>query len=135
MFSVIAGDKWLRWCQERQLDIGAARFAIETCYYGDGLRSRPGTLLINDSHIIHFSYSFWDTIWAMFEPSIEITIPILQVKVVRRSQLSPLINMLHIQPVAYFQVEMADSVTHHLILQRESTEFVEALSTLGICVE
>lgn len=135
MVPVIQQDKWLKWCQTHQLDIGHARFALETCYYGAGLRSRPGTLLLNDTHIIHFSYSARETLWAIFEKSTKVEMSLQQVSVVKQSELSALLNAAQYYPDAYFQVEMVDMTTHHLILQREGSKFIEALSALGVRVE
>ncbi len=135
MVPVIQQNKWLNWCQARQLDVAQARFALETCYYGVDLRSRPGTLLVSGTHIIHFSYSIRDTWWAMFEKSTKVEMPLQRVSVVRQSELSAFLNAVQFDPDAYFQIEMDDKTIHHLILQREGSKFVEAVSALGVRVE
>jgi len=80
----ISQSKWMRWCAARELPVSAAHFALESCYYGLGFRSRPGTLLVTDSELIHYSYSWRDTLRAIFEPSVRMPVPLASIREVRR---------------------------------------------------
>jgi hypothetical protein len=124
----------MRWCAARQLPVATAHFALETCYYGLGLRSRPGTVLVTDSELIHYSYSWRDTLWAMFEPSISISVPFASVREVRRLRLGFGVRLIQAMPDSAFRVTTHDGHTHDLVLQRRGEEFVQALRSRGITI-
>ncbi|PKN93760.1 MAG: hypothetical protein CVU44_08060 [Chloroflexi bacterium HGW-Chloroflexi-6] len=134
MNPVIEEKKWVTWCEAHQINIAAAEFALETCYYGVNFRSRPGTLLLQKNQIVHYSYAPGDTSWAIFEKSIEVTMPISQIAKVQKKELSFFNKLVQDFPESYFQVEMKGGAVHHLILQRNGVHFVQALSSLGITV-
>jgi hypothetical protein len=127
-------DRWLEWCKGHQLDVSAARFAVETCYYRRG-RSRPGTLLLTTEAIIHHSYSWKDTLLAVGEPSVRVTLPLREVAAVRRKRMSWLVRLRQTFPEALFEVSLTDHTSHDLILHRGSKEFEEALTGLGMRVQ
>ncbi len=134
MVQVIAKGKWIRWCEAKKLEIVSSRFALETCYYGIGFRTRPGTVVVTDTEIIHHSYSWIDTLWAAFEPSIRIVVPVKTIREVRRLKFNFGLNSIHVLPNAAFQIETQDGVTHVFILQRRGKEFAEALRSFGLVV-
>jgi len=124
----------MRWCAARQLPVTTAHFAIETCYYGLGLRSRPGTILVTDSELIHNSYSWRDTLWAMFEPSTSVSIPFASVREVWRLRLGFGVRLLQAMPDSAFRVTTHDGHTHDLVLQRRGDEFVQVLRSRGFAI-
>jgi hypothetical protein len=134
MVQVVTESKWLRWCAARQLPVATAHFALETCYYGLGLRSRPGTILVTDSELIHHSYSWRDTLWAMFEPSLSISCPLASVCEILRLRLSIGVRFLQAIPDSAFRVVMRDGHTHDFVLQRRGNEFVQALRSRGFTI-
>jgi hypothetical protein len=134
MRPIIEEKKWATWCDEHQINIATAEFTLETCYYGIGLRSRPGTLLLQKNQIVHYSYAPRDTPWAFGEKSIEIIIPISQIAKVSKKELSFFNKLLQLFPESYFQVEMNDGNVSHLILQRNGDHFEKALLSLGVTV-
>lgn len=134
MVSVLTENKWLRWCAARQLPVTTAHFALETCYYGLGLRSRPGTLLVTETDLIHHSYSWRDTWWAIFEPSIRISLPLATVRDVSRLRLSLGVRIIQCSPDSAFRVVTHDGHTHDFVLQRRGEEFVQALRSRGITI-
>ena len=131
MVPVISEQKWLEWCVDNQLPTKTARFVLDTCYYGLGLRTRPGTILITDSEIIHKSYSWQDTRWAIFEPSVCITIPLSQVREIKQVTLGIFAKLLHAMPESIFEVTTQDEDKHAFVLQRDSNDFVQAVHSLG----
>jgi hypothetical protein len=131
---VIEEKKWIAWCEAHQINIANSEFVLETCYYGVGFRSRPGTLLLQKNQIVHYSYAPGDTSWAVFEKSIEVTMPISQIAKVHKKELPFFRKLVQDFPESYFQVEMKDGVIHYLILQRNGVHFAQALSSLSVTV-
>ena len=108
--------------------MGDADFALETCYYGSGLHSRPGTLLLTPSVLIHSSYSWRQTLWAIGEPRIRIEVQLSDVVEVRRCPLSALLGLVQLCPESHFRVLERGGRVHDLILQRGSSDFTAALT-------
>jgi hypothetical protein len=154
---VISQSKWMRWCAARELPVSTAHFALETCYYGFGFRSRPGTLLVTDSELIHYSYSWRDTLWAMFEPSVRVPVPLASIREVRRLTLEfVLVGMRAVprprlgfwlrlprilaptsplqKPNSAFRVVTHDGHAYDLLLQRRGDEFAQALRSRGLTI-
>jgi len=127
MLRVISKDRYERWCAERRLDIAGAAFQIETCYYGRGLRARPGALLVSSGVITHYSYSVADTLWALGEPSVRVDIASAEISAVSREPLSRLWRMMFLGAEDAFAVKMVDGTEHFLVLQRGSDEFERAV--------
>src|SRR6185369_6678189 len=127
MVSVIEQSKWTRWCARHALPTADALFALETCYYGIGWRTRPGTLLLTDSELIHHSYSWRDTLYAIFEPSIQIAVRLADISRVVPRRLSLGRRLFLSMPDACFQVVTRSGDTHDLVLQRCGTDFQDAL--------
>ncbi|MEK7951027.1 hypothetical protein [Luteolibacter soli] len=127
MKSVISESRWKAFCVRRELPLEQAGFAIATCYYGIGFNTRPGTLLLTSDAIIHHSYSWRDTWYAIFEPSIPVVIPLSDIDFIverhygfwRRAHLA--------HPDACFEVVTSAKESHHLVLQRGGIEFRAAL--------
>ena len=134
MVPVISVDKWEQWCSAKHLPVNMARFALDTCYYGLGLRSRPGTIIVLDSELIHYSYSWRDTAWAIFEPSIHITIPLASISEVRQLRLGFWLKFLQASPESAFRLVTRDGAAHDFVLQRNTEEFVQALRALGFTI-
>jgi len=149
----------MRWCAARELPVSTAHFALETCYYGFGFRSRPGTLLVTDSELIHYSYSWRDTLWAMFEPSVRVPVPLASILEVRRLTLEfVLAGMREVRrprlgfwrrllrrlglgatlplrkPNSAFRVVTHDGHAYDLLLQRRGDEFAQALRSRGLTI-
>ena len=154
---VISQSKWMRWCAARELPVSTAHFALKTCYYGFGFRSRPGTLLVTDSELIHYSYSWRDTWWAMFEPSVRVPVPLASIREVQRLTLEfgfaslrevrrprlgfwrrrprMLGTTLPLQkPNSGFRVVTHDGHAYDLLLQRRGDEFAQALRSRGLAI-
>lgn len=135
MVPVIKQSRWKKWCARHALSTTEALFALETCYYGFGWRTRPGTLLLTTSELIHQSYSWRDTFYAIFEPSIRITVPRSDISRIVQCQFSLSRRLFLSMPDACFQVVTRDGVTHDLVMQRSGKEFLDALSQSGFTVE
>jgi hypothetical protein len=112
--------------------VATAPFALETCYYGLGLRSRPGTLIVTDTELIHFSYSWRDTLWAILEPSVCVAVPLASVREVLRLPVDIKLSFLQLFPNSVFRVVTHDGIAHDLVLQRNSEGFIKALSSNGL---
>lgn len=134
MLPVVTQNKWLRWCAARQLSVSTAHFALETCYYGLGFRTRPGTLLLTESELIHHSYSWRDTLWAMFEPSVGVSVSLADVREIERLRLGFGLRLLHAMPDSVFRAVTRDGRTHDFVLQRRGEEFVQALRSRGLTI-
>ena len=155
--AVISQSKWMRWCAARDLPVSTAHFALETCYYGLGFRMRPGTLLVTDSELIHYSYSWRDTLQAIFEPSVRVPVPLASIREVRRLSLEfgfaslrevrrPRLGFwrrrprmlgatLPLQkPNSAFRVVTHDEHAYDFVLQRRGDEFAQALRTRGLTI-
>jgi hypothetical protein len=128
MFRVIGEGRYKRWCEARSLDIATASFQIETCYYGRGLRARPGALLVSSGFITHYSYRWFDTIWAVGEPSVRVDIPASEISDVRREPLSLRWRLMYLGTHEAFVVTMLDGKEHFLVLLRDADEFERAVS-------
>jgi len=135
MIPVISQQKWRRWCESKQLPVATADFALDTCYYGLSMRTRPGTLLLNESGVIHYSYSVWDTPFALFEPSICVSIPLRTIGEVMGLKLGIFTRVLHGFPHSAFRIMTTERSAHDFVLQRNGQEFVDALLLRGLRVQ
>jgi len=132
MFRVIRRKHWLRWCSRKGIDLDASLFSLDTCYYGAGIRSRPGTLVILPDRIVHYSYSLRDTLWALGERSIRVDLPFANVASIRKQQISFWLRVAQLEPQAHLRIRMTDGAVHDFFLQRDATAFFDALHTLGL---
>jgi hypothetical protein len=132
MVPVIHKDKWLQWCGRQGLAVEGARFALETCYYGFGWRTRPGTLLVTESHLIHHSYSWRDTCYAMFEPSLRIEIRLNEIEFAEQLQKSLCFRLFHSMPNGFFKVVERNGCAHELVLHRSTAQFRDVLKSQGL---
>lgn len=136
MVPVISERKWRKWCVTKGLPIDSAIFALETCYYRARMRSRPGTLLLTRSELIHYSYSWRESLWAVGEPSIRVTIPLTEVVTIYAVAMRALIRVVQLAPDSMFRVATRTGTDHELILQRNGSKFRDALAALGLhCVD
>ena len=134
MVPVISQRRWRAWCSAKGLDISAVGFALETCYFGCGFRSRPGTLIVVDGSITHYSYSVWNTYWALGEKSIRVDMPRGDIHAVVRKRMSMGLRLVQLFPEALFEVQMHDGTIYHLSLERGSVGFVSALAEAGVAL-
>jgi len=132
MVRVITERKWKEWCHDKGLMIDSAIFALETCYYGSGLRSRPGALLLTRSELIHHSYSWRDTLWAVGEPSIRVTIPLAAISRVTARAMGLFLRVYQLGPDSMFRIIERSGKGHDLLLQRKGAEFSAELAALGV---
>jgi hypothetical protein len=109
-------------------------FAIATCYYGLGFRTRPGTLIVTNDAITHYSYSWRDTHFAMFEPSIPVIMPLPEIEHVSRLQLGFWQRANLAQPDACFEVVTRGGESHHLALHKAAHEFEAILTECGVTI-
>ena len=131
MVPVIRRKHWLRWCSSKGINLDTASFSLDTCYYGAGLRSRPGTLIVFSDHIVHFSYCVWDTLWAVFEPSVRIDLPFASIVSIQRQRVSLLLRVAQLGPDSHIRIRMNDGSIHDLFLQRDSAAFEDAVRAVG----
>lgn len=134
MIRVISGKRWVRWCEKKQLPISDAHIALETCYYGLGLRSRPGSIHVTEAEMSHFSYSWRDTLWAILEPSVRITIPITTIREIGQLKLGSLVRFVQLNPDSAFRVTTNTGETHDFVFQRNGDDFLQVVHSLGITV-
>lgn len=127
MFRVIGAKRYKRWCAARSLDIASASFQIETCYYGRGIRARPGVLLVSSGSITHHSYRWFDTFWAVGEPSVRVDIAAAEISSFRRERLSLPWRFMYLGTKEAFVVKMLDGKDHFLVLHRGADEFETAV--------
>lgn len=118
----------------KQLPVTTAHFALETCYYGLGLRARVGAILLTDSEIIHHSYAWHDTLWAILEPSIRVSIPLGSLREVFKLRLTLGVRLMQMDPDSAFRVMTHEGHIHDLVLQRRGVEFVQALRSRGVTI-
>lgn len=135
MVKVIGNKHWQRWCSTHGIALKTAVFSLDTCYYGSGLRSRPGTLLAYPDRIVHWSYSVRDTLWAIFEPSTKIELPFKEIAAIRRQCMTLSNNIKQLWPDAHIRIQMVDGTAHDLFLQRNSSVFENALHELGCNID
>jgi hypothetical protein len=109
-----------------------AIFALETCYYGLGWRTRPGTLVVTDTEVIHQSYSWRDTFYAVFEPSARVALRLADIAHATLRRPSVARRLFHSLPDAFVRVVTRRGEVHDLILQRSGSEFCEALRRRGV---
>jgi hypothetical protein len=134
MNPVIQQGKWLRWCERQALPVDGAPFALETCYYGLGWRTRPGTLLLTEAELIHHSYSWGDTFYAMFEPSIRIVLRLSEIAHATIFHPNLGRRLFHSLPDAFLRIVTRRGEIHDLLLQRRAEEFFDALRRRGVSV-
>jgi hypothetical protein len=132
MQPVISEKRWARWCHSKQLPVDTARFAVATCYYGFGLHSRPGTLLVTATELIHHSYSWRDTLWAMFEPSVRVSVRLADLREVRRVRIGFVLSLLQMGPDSAFRLVTNDEQNHELVLQERGDELFGLLGSQGV---
>lgn len=123
MFRIMRARRHASWCQKQGLDLGSAQFHIETCYLGRGLRSRPGSVLLWQGLLTHFSYRWRDTLWALGEPSVRVDIPVRDIVSFAPEAASSELNLMQLFPDGVFVVRVRDGEEHVLILQRDAEEF------------
>ena len=132
MLNVIRNSVWKAWCSTEGICIESALFSLPTCYYGIGFRARPGALIVTDSEIIHYSYSWRETSWAAFEPGIRLSFPLSDLVSVERYPLSFWRRLLMTAPDACFRVVTSDTSEHYLCLQQRGDEFSALLDRIGV---
>lgn len=132
MFNVIRDPVWKAWCATKNICIESALFSLPTCYYGIGLRARPGALIVTDSEMIHHSYSSRETSWAAFEPSLRLSFVLSDLASVDRYPLSIWRRILMVDPDGCFRVVTSDNSVHYLCLQQRGDEFAAILDRLGV---
>ena len=132
MVPVISQTKWRAWCVTKEISLDSSIFALETCYFGFGFRSRPGSFTVTSEEILFWSYSPKVTMWAIFEQSIVTRIPISEVKEIVPYRLSRWQQSLHAYPNIAFQVFSHGGEVYNFMLQREGSKFAEAIRQLGI---
>jgi hypothetical protein len=127
MFRVMSEQRYRSWCEAHSLDLSAATFHVETCYYGRGLRARPGAVFVLPGAITHFSYRWSDTLWAIGEPSVRLDIAVSDVVDFTRKQLSLVQRVIHLGPEGAFVIGTADKREHFFLLQRSANAFEAAV--------
>ena len=132
MVPVISQARWRTWCSAKGIPLDSSIFSLETCYFGFGFRSRPGSFTVTNEEILFWSYSPKDTMWAMFEQSIVTRIPISEVMEIAPYRLRLWQQVLHAYPNIAFQVFSHGGEVYDFILQREREALVEAIRKLGI---
>lgn len=119
--------RWHEWCHQHEIRLEQAAFAIESCYYGLGFRTRPGTLAVFTDRVLHYSYNWKDTHCAMFEPSLRVEIPRSDALSVRRVELGFGQRLLWDYPEGVVEVREGSRV-HNFLLQRGVSELLLALA-------
>ncbi|MBI1335219.1 MAG: hypothetical protein GC165_20330 [Armatimonadetes bacterium] len=132
MFKVITDKKWKKFCEAKSLPVDDAKFVLDTCYLGLTLRSRPGTLIVTEKELIHYSYSFTDTIFAIFEPSEKVTIPFADIAYVKKKTLSGRQNVFHGYPSAVYQVLTNQGESYDLLFQQRGDEFLTEIRQISV---
>lgn len=132
MVQVISTARWEQWCKRVSLDVQQARFASHTCYLGRGLRTRPGTLVVTDAEVIHHSYSWRETLYALFEPSVRVTIPLDAIESVRIGRIGFWESTAYGRPQAFIQLRAKNGEAFSLFLYRSAPEFLEVLAEAGL---
>jgi hypothetical protein len=132
MVPVISKRQWTRWCACEHLPVGDATFALDTCYYGTGLRSRPGTLLLTSSVLIHSSYSWHQTLWAIGESNLRVEVRLSDIISVQKCRFSSWLRLIQLCPDSHFRVVERSGQVHDLVLQRDGKDFAAALTSVGI---
>lgn len=127
MGPVISREKWEIWRRDNNIDITSAEFMLETCYYGKGWRSRPGSLFVYKNGIIHHSYSPEHAYWAVGEKSIRIDMPFQEIVSATKKRISFGLRLMQLGPESHFEIKMRSGVTHDLILHRLTAEFERVL--------
>lgn len=135
MVPVISQNRWARWCKRKDLPVDSALFALETCCYGLGFCTHLGTILITNAKLIHHSYSWFDTYWAIFNLSSKrVSIPLANVRAIGRLKMNWSMRFVFGFPDAIFRVVTHDGDIHDFILQRRGDDFEQALLLLGLPV-
>jgi len=130
---LLSKERWREWCEFNGYDIKAARFSVETSYYGRGfVRSRPGAVLLYDHALIHHSYSAGDTKRALGKNTMRLELPVHDIAAIRRLWMSKLSNRLHGSPESAYQIKMHDGRAHYIFLYSCTHEFEDALKALGL---
>lgn len=134
MIPVISNERWLVWCATHEFSLEDSVFALETCYYGFGIRSRAGTVKLTAESLIHVSYSWKESIWAMGEQMKVIEIETREIRGVKRVRLNWWQKFIHLYPESAFVVMLVNGDRHELTLQRDSQRFFAAIESLGVSV-
>jgi hypothetical protein len=129
MWDVIPDKRFHRWCDRHDLDLSRAMFYAKTCYYGVRLRTRPGALIVYEDTLVHHSYAWTDTIFAAFEPSLRIEIPMPEITEVSAVNLSFWWRQAFMFPNGAFRVVTANE-SHELVFARDAKAFLQSLNAL-----
>lgn len=132
MLQVISTGRWKRWCRQVGLDVDAAPFATHTCYLGRGVRTRPGTLVVTDGEVIHPSYSWRETPFALFEPSVCVSIRLDAIGSAHIKRIGFLEGMVHGSPQCLIQLLTQQGERLDLFLHESCPKFLEALEAAGV---
>lgn len=132
MVNVIRDSEWKAWCLAKGICIESALFSLPTCYYGIGFRARPGALIVTEEEIIHYSYSWQETSWAAFEPSLRLGFGLSDLVTVDRYPLSIWRRLLMTAPDSCFRVVTSDTSDHYFCLQQRGNEFSAILDGIGV---
>ncbi len=119
--------RWHEWCHRHGIQLERATFAIESCYYGLGFRTRPGTLVVFSDHVLHHSYDWRDTYSAMFEPSVRVEIARSDILSAGRVELGLWQRLLWDHPEGAIEVREGGRA-HNFLLQRGVSECLQALA-------
>lgn len=134
MHPVLWKKRWIQWCVRNKVDLSTADFALDTCYLGSGLRTRPGTLLVTQDSIIHHSYSWTDTLFALFEPVLKVKMAFADVKQVRKHKVSKKLALYQLFPEAHYTVVLQNNSTVDLVLQRDAQAFEAVLTNRELSI-
>lgn len=134
MIPVISQWRWKRWCDAKQLPVATSIFSLATCYYGLNFHSRPGTLLVTETELVHYSYSWLDTFWAIGEPSLKVSWSLASINEVRRLRLGFWKRLMQLWPESSFCVVTNDGTKHEFVLQQRGDQFAEALQSRGVSI-
>lgn len=129
--NVITDIAFMTWCEKHGYDLDSAYFYAQTCYMGRTIRSRPGALFLFQNELIHHSYGWKDTWWAVFEPSVQVRLPVETISEIKRSQLSVIWSTMFMTPESAFTVTTTDARVDWLMLYRGGAEFERAWERLA----
>lgn len=130
MVSVISPERWKIWCERHQLPVAESLFSSSTCYFGFGMRSRPGTLLVTSTQMIHQSYSVRDTYWAMFEKPERVVADVSGIKSIQTVMLPLWLQIAHTTGKGATLIEFIDGSTWELVIHEGESEFFETVCRL-----
>ncbi len=123
MVPLIGEAKYRTWCKSRGLDLDLAHFHLDTCYFGRGLRTRPGALVVFEDKLTHYSYRWFDTFWAIFEPSVRVDVPWQAIRSIKRERVSLLERVYFLGIDTSFTLSLESGEKQLLFLQRDVDHF------------